>query len=149
MGRHQGVIHYTIGQRKGLGIGGQKEGDNEPLYVIRLDAARRQVVVGTRQDLRCQQMRLTEVNWLGDAAPNSAAPVTNLAVAVKWRSMMTPVPARLSLITQPAGDIQAIVTLDSADDHGAIARDKPVCFIRGNGCWAVDQYRGQALMTLS
>jgi tRNA-specific 2-thiouridylase len=76
-------------------------------------------------------MRLSEVNWLGDTAPHGTAPVTNLAVAVKWRSMMTPVPARLSLITQPAGDMQAIVTLDSADDHGAIAPGQACVFYQG------------------
>lgn len=131
MGRHQGIIHYTIGQRKGLGIGGQKDGDNEPLFVIRLDAARRQVVVGARQDLRCQQMRLTEVNWLGDAAPGGIAAVTDLAVAVKWRSMMNPVAARLSLTAPSGTDTQAIVTLDNADDHGAIAPGQACVFYQG------------------
>ncbi|MDD9841059.1 MAG: tRNA 2-thiouridine(34) synthase MnmA, partial [Alphaproteobacteria bacterium] len=61
LGQHQGVLHYTVGQRRGLGIGG-----GEPLYVVRLDAARRQVVVGARADLDASIMMLEGVNWLGE-----------------------------------------------------------------------------------
>jgi tRNA-uridine 2-sulfurtransferase len=61
LGRHGGVINYTIGQRRGIGIAAQ-----EPLYVLKLDAERRQVVVGPREGLRTRHIRLRNVNWLGD-----------------------------------------------------------------------------------
>jgi tRNA-uridine 2-sulfurtransferase len=61
LGRHSGIINYTIGQRKGLGVPAQ-----EPLYVLRLDASAREVVVGPREALRTRCIRLRDVNWLGD-----------------------------------------------------------------------------------
>ena len=61
LGRHAGIIHFTVGQRRGLGIAA-----GEPLYVVRLDAANRRVVVGPRAALRMMRMRLRDVNWLGD-----------------------------------------------------------------------------------
>ncbi len=61
LGRHAGIIHYTIGQRRGLGIASP-----EPLYVVRIDAARRLVVVGPRSCLRTHRLALRDVNWLGD-----------------------------------------------------------------------------------
>lgn len=63
LGQHRGVIHYTVGQRKGLGIGGLEE----PLFVLRLDPATRQVVVGPKAGLATRRVPLREVNWLGDA----------------------------------------------------------------------------------
>ncbi len=63
IGRHQGVVHFTVGQRKGLGIA-----LGSPLYVIRLDAARRRVVVGPREALRMDRIVLRDVNWIGDGA---------------------------------------------------------------------------------
>ena len=62
LGRHEGVIRYTVGQRRGLGIGG-----GEPLFVVRLDAAARRVVVGPRAALATRSVPVAEVNWLGDA----------------------------------------------------------------------------------
>ncbi len=61
LGRHGGIINYTIGQRRGIGIAAQ-----EPLYVLKLDAERRQVVVGPREGLCTRHIRLRNVNWLGD-----------------------------------------------------------------------------------
>jgi tRNA-specific 2-thiouridylase len=61
LGRHGGIINYTIGQRRGIGVAAQ-----EPLYVLRLDAAAREVVVGPREALRTRSIRLRDVNWLGD-----------------------------------------------------------------------------------
>ena len=71
LGRHRGVIHYTVGQRRGLGLGG-----GPPLYVVRLDAAARRVVVGPREALGCARIVLREVNWIGPARPAEGAPVT-------------------------------------------------------------------------
>ena len=61
LGRHGGIINYTIGQRRGIGVAAA-----EPLYVVKLDAKRREVVVGPRQWLRTRHIRLRDVNWLGD-----------------------------------------------------------------------------------
>jgi tRNA-uridine 2-sulfurtransferase len=61
LGRHGGIINYTIGQRKGIGVPAK-----EPLYVLRLDASCREVVVGPREALRTRTLKLRDVNWLGD-----------------------------------------------------------------------------------
>src|SRR5436853_1598541 len=61
IGRHQGIVHFTVGQRRGLGIA-----SGAPLYVVRLDAASRRVVVGPREALRMDRIRLRDVNWIGD-----------------------------------------------------------------------------------
>lgn len=90
MGSHPGVIHYTVGQRRGLGVA-----TGEPLYVIRLDAMRREVVVGPREALLVRRIRLREVSWLGDSAIEDAAR-GGCEVAVKVRSTRPPKPARLS-----------------------------------------------------
>jgi tRNA-specific 2-thiouridylase len=86
LGRHAGIIHYTVGQRRGLDIGGMAE----PLYVVRIDAAERRVVVGPRAALAVGAARLEGINLLADAQ-DVAAPLT-----VKVRSMARPVPARLT-----------------------------------------------------
>jgi tRNA-specific 2-thiouridylase len=61
LGRHEGVLHYTIGQRRGLGIS-----DAEPLYVVSVNAAKRQVVVGPREALKRNDIRISRLNWLGE-----------------------------------------------------------------------------------
>ena len=101
LGRHRGVLHYTIGQRRGLGLGG-----GVPLHVVRLDAAARRVVVGPRAALGCRGFHVGSVNWLGDAA-FAAAPDGGWEVAVKVRSTRPPVPARL----HPRGAAEARVEL--------------------------------------
>ena len=60
LGRHEGIIHYTIGQRKGLGIGG-----GDPLFVVKLDAAKSQVIVGPREALKQNEIAVGDLNWLG------------------------------------------------------------------------------------
>jgi tRNA-specific 2-thiouridylase len=87
LGRHDGVINFTVGQRRGLGIVDAQAG-GEPLYVVRLDPAARRVVVGPKPALAVAGMRLREVNWLGDAAGAGGA-----AVQVKVRSTTPAVPA--------------------------------------------------------
>ncbi|MEM6933084.1 MAG: tRNA 2-thiouridine(34) synthase MnmA [Pseudomonadota bacterium] len=89
LGQHKGVIHYTIGQRRGLGIGG-----GEPLYVIRLDAEARQVIVGARDALATRTVPVTEINWIGHPLFNDA-PDGGHEVLVKVRSTRPPVPARV------------------------------------------------------
>ncbi len=77
LGRHEGIIHYTIGQRRGLPGGGP-----EPLYVVRLEAESRRVVVGPKAALLVGRLRLREVNWLG----TPPAVEDGLAVTIKVRS---------------------------------------------------------------
>ena len=88
LGHHRGVLHYTIGQRRGLGIGGL----TTPLYVVRLDVAARQVVVGPKAALATTRITLKQVNWLGDAPIDSRG---EWEIAVKVRSTRPPVPALL------------------------------------------------------
>ena len=88
LGRHDGVIHFTVGQRKGIGIAGE-----EPLYVLRLEPERRRVVVGPRAALGQRRVPLGGVNWLGSAVPGA----DGLRVAVKLRSAQPPLPATLFL----------------------------------------------------
>jgi tRNA-specific 2-thiouridylase len=87
LGRHDGIINYTIGQRRGIGVPGP-----EPLYVVRLDAARSEVIVGPRTALLTHWIRLREVNWLGDGPLVSDAPRQLYA---KVRSTRAPQPAEL------------------------------------------------------
>jgi len=97
LGRHDGIIHFTIGQRKGLGIGGV-----EPLYVIRLDAEKAQVVVGPREALKQHEIAIGDLNWLGDV-PLSEEP---RRVFARIRSTRAPVAA--SLRADGAGAILAV-----------------------------------------
>ena len=83
LGRHDGIIHFTIGQRRGLGVAG-----GEPLYVVRIDAARRLVIVGPREALKQTDIRISALNWLGDA-PLAAAPQP---VFARIRSTRAPIP---------------------------------------------------------
>ena len=63
LGRHAGVIHYTIGQRRGIGVAAK-----EPLYVVALDAAKARVIVGPREALATPRLALRDVNWIGEGA---------------------------------------------------------------------------------
>src|SRR5690606_449385 len=83
LGEHEGVIHYTVGQRRGLEIGGQPE----PLYVVALDAAAAEVRVGPRRLLAVGAARLFETNRIG--------PLPDLPLTAKVRSMAMPVPVTL------------------------------------------------------
>ena len=86
LGGHEGIINFTVGQRRGIGVGGA----GEPLYVIRIEPDSRRVVVGPGSALGERIVRLSDVNWLGDTGD-----IENLTVKV--RSTQPPVPARLSL----------------------------------------------------
>ena len=94
LGRHDGVIHFTVGQRKGLGIASEA-----PVYVLRLEPEQRRVVVGPRASLGQSRVRLAGVNWLG-AAPGPEG----IRVAVKLRSAQPPMPATLFLDTAGTGE---------------------------------------------
>ena len=89
IGQHQGIVHFTVGQRKGLGIAA-----GAPLYVVRLDAASRRVVVGPREALRMDRIVLRDVNWIGDGALDRAIG-DGLEIFVRVRSTRAPQPAWL------------------------------------------------------
>jgi tRNA-specific 2-thiouridylase len=93
LGRHDGVINFTVGQRKGLGLGDLNE-NGQPLYVVRLEPETRRVFVGPKAALARSNVTLREVNWLGRAGE----PMENVAVEVKLRSMSEPKPAIISLL---------------------------------------------------
>jgi len=92
LGRHEGVSRYTVGQRRGLNIA-----VGDPLFVVRLDAARREVVVGPREALLADALTLKETNWLGDEVTLEAAAVAGKPVLARVRSTREPAPARLRL----------------------------------------------------
>jgi tRNA-specific 2-thiouridylase len=93
LGKHDGLINFTVGQRKGLGLGDLNE-NGQPLYVVRLEPETRRVFVGPKAALATGSVSLREVNWLG--GPDE--PTENAAVQVKLRSMTEPKPALLSLL---------------------------------------------------
>jgi tRNA-uridine 2-sulfurtransferase len=89
IGHHQGIVHFTVGQRRGLGIA-----SSAPLYVVRLEAASRRVVVGPREALRMDRIQLRDINWIGDGALGSAVG-DGLELFVRVRSTRAPQPAWL------------------------------------------------------
>jgi tRNA-specific 2-thiouridylase len=86
LGKHPGILHFTVGQRRGLGVA-----DGEPLYVVKLDATRNQVVVGPQAALLRHELRLSQVNWIGEI-PLSEEPQT---VYAKIRSTRPPAFAQI------------------------------------------------------
>jgi len=98
LGRHEGVTRYTVGQRRGLNVA-----VGEPLFVVRIDAGRREVIVGPREALLTPALRLKETNWLGDGPGIEAAAAAGVPVLARVRSTREPVAGRLILIDGAAG----------------------------------------------
>jgi tRNA-specific 2-thiouridylase len=121
LGRHSGIIHFTVGQRRGLGIAA-----STPLYVVRLDAERHRVVVGSREALRTMRMRLRDVNWLGDGEIAQECPVMRREVFVKVRSTRSPQPAWLGV--SPAG-----VEVELVDGEEGVAPGQACVFYDASG----------------
>ncbi|NDH02768.1 MAG: tRNA 2-thiouridine(34) synthase MnmA [Marivivens sp.] len=101
LGEHRGVIHYTIGQRRGLGIGGLAD----PLYVVKLDVDNRQVVVGPKELLATRRVPIREINWLGDGAFTDVA---EREISVKVRSTRPPAPAILRAISNTEAEVELL-----------------------------------------
>ncbi|MCV0369770.1 MULTISPECIES: tRNA 2-thiouridine(34) synthase MnmA [Filomicrobium] len=126
VGQHQGIVHYTVGQRRGLGVA-----FGEPLFVIRLDAGRNEVIVGPRSYLDTRRIVLRNVNWIGDGILEEAAR-EGLTIHARVRSTQQPQPAVLSadnngevsvVLTDPAGGIatgQACVFYSDAGNDARI-----------------------------
>jgi tRNA-specific 2-thiouridylase len=108
LGRHDGIIHFTVGQRRGLGIAA-----GSPLYVVRLDAASRRVMVGPREALRTSRIRLRDVNWLGDIAVSEAIE-RHAEIYVKVRSTRAPQAAWLHRNVEADFEVELIGGEDGA-----------------------------------
>lgn len=106
LGQHPGIIHYTIGQRRGLGIGGGVT-DGDPLFVVKIDADAKQVIVGPREALATRRIPVAEINWIGEG-DFVDAPEGGWDVLVKVRSTRPPIEASVF----PDGD-GAVVELRS------------------------------------
>ncbi|HTV70732.1 MAG TPA: tRNA 2-thiouridine(34) synthase MnmA [Rhizobiaceae bacterium] len=115
LGRHDGILHYTIGQRRGIGIA-----SGEPLYVVHLDAEHARVVVGPREALETHRIILRDVNWLGDMALN-AVPAEGIEIYAKVRSTRPPRPA---LLTSRDG----IVSVELASGESGVAPGQACVF---------------------
>jgi tRNA-specific 2-thiouridylase len=106
LGTHSGIIHFTVGQRRGLGVAA-----GTPLYVVRLDAARRRVVVGPREALRMRRIALRDVNWIGGGALDEVLADDRREVFVKVRSTRPPQAGWL----RPAKDGYEVELVDGED----------------------------------
>ena len=138
LGRHRGTIHFTVGQRKGLGVA-----HAEPLYVLRVDPAKSEIIVGPREALLSHEVHLADLNWLGDEPPGE----TPLPVMARIRSTRPPVEAELQMeggqarVRLPGGEYgvspgQACVLYDGAG---------PGSRLLGGGFIAHPQAAGQPL----
>jgi len=105
LGRHEGVTRYTIGQRRGLNVA-----VGDPLFVERIDADKRQVVVGPREALLTRALTLKEINWIGGASIEAACAAARPVLA-RVRSTREPVPGRLALVNGAPG-----VAFDTAEE---------------------------------
>ena len=118
LGTHDGIIGYTIGQRRGLGVA-----VGEPLYVVRLEPESRQVIVGPYEAILEKTVRVKAINWLGDGA---SLPDGGLRLSVKLRSTQPPESAHVTSST----DGGAVVLLDEA--QAGISAGQACVFYDGN-----------------
>ncbi len=123
LGAHSGIIHYTIGQRRGLGLS-----VGEPLFVVRLDAESRTVIVGPREALLTRRLALRDVNWLGDGGLADIAE-GGLEIHAKVRSSRPPLPA---VLYHSAGE----TAVELIDGEAGVAPGQACVFYGGEGAGA-------------
>lgn len=116
IGRHKGLIHYTVGQRRGLGIGG----NIGILYVLKLDTEHNRLVVGSIEELKAKTVIIDKINWLGENIPQE------LEVTVKLRSRQSEVPARVRFLENGKAEVTLL-----NDFYGA-APGQGCCFYQGS-----------------
>jgi tRNA-specific 2-thiouridylase len=109
LGRHDGIIHFTVGQRRGVGVGGVDGAASERLYVIKVEPESRRVIVGPREALATKSARITGLNWLGE----NVGPGSIVEGEVKIRSAQMPVAARLTFTTANEAEVEF-----AAPEHG-------------------------------
>jgi tRNA-specific 2-thiouridylase len=141
LGKHDGIIHFTIGQRRGIGVA-----TGEPLYVVRLDPDTRRVIVGPREALATRTILLREMNWIGDQPLDEG---DEIDVFAKVRSTRPPAPATLRILNGKAfvdlanGETgvapgQACVFFDSDDETARVLGGGWIHKTERTGTWAVD-----------
>ena len=118
VGDHDGIIHYTIGQRKGLGIGGGVSENNDPLYVISLRPTENEVIVGPKEALARNVLHVQDCNWLVEGDEN-----TPIKIDLKFRSVMKPTTATLHI-----KEDRAEIYLDTPH-YGISAGQAAVCYV--------------------
>ena len=130
LGQHQGVLHYTVGQRRGLGVA-----IGEPLYVVRIDADKRQVIVGPKDALARRTIMLDEVNWLGGEMLSDP-----IDVKVKIRSTGSPVRANLTLLQGQRAEVSLDIPEEGVSPGQACvfygADEGPAARVLGGG-WII------------
>lgn len=112
IGLHKGLINYTVGQRRGLGIGG----DIGILYVIKLDTKNNQLIVGTQEELKQKKVMIQNINWLGGERPKE------IEVMVKLRSRQNAVPALVHFLDNNLAEVHLV------DDFYGVAPGQGCCF---------------------
>lgn len=152
LGEHHGIIHYTIGQRRGIGVA-----TGEPLYVVRLDADTKRVVVGPREALATRRIYLRELNWIGDTPLDEG---DELDIFAKVRSTRPPAPAILrlengvasvELVTGETGVApgQACVFFDNDTDEARVLGGGWIDKAERAGNWTLDQSPKRAAVSAS
>ena len=148
LGQHAGIVRYTIGQRKGLGVAA-----GEPLFVVRLVAATRRVIVGPRTALRTKSILLRNVNWLGDEAL-ALAVAGRQELHVRVRSTGAPQPA--VLYVEPGDMAQGHVRIELLGEEYGVspgqacvfyADGEPGCRVLGGG-WIAKSFRDPSQTTV-
>jgi tRNA-specific 2-thiouridylase len=119
LGQHNGIINYTVGQRRGLGIGGLEE----PLYVVKLDADARRVVVGPKEALTTRIIPVREINWLGDDAFDNRA---EREVLVKVRSTRPPREAIIRPLSATTAEVELLTPEEGVSPGQACVFYEPV-----------------------
>jgi tRNA-specific 2-thiouridylase len=120
LGRHDGILHYTIGQRRGIGIA-----TGDPLYVVYLDARSRRVIVGPKEALETRRLYLRDINWLGDGDLDAVA-AAGFDCYAKVRSTRPPRPARL--LSGPGG-----IYVELAEGEPGVAPGQACALYSGEG----------------